>query len=166
MSEPTLCGLLLADRRGMATVLSRIRPAVEATGTFARATVSEPPVTLGGSSCWEDGPTSESEDPLTDFYREWEAIGVGHHVDVDGQCAGVEAELGGVETVGVGLGDEQLDELRLVAGDGVDVVGEPVDALDANVDGEASDERPCRLVREACECIDECGDAPAATSST
>jgi hypothetical protein len=54
----------------------------------------------------EDCSASESEDPLADLGRKGKTLSVSHDVDVDGEAACGEPELGGVETVSVRFGDE------------------------------------------------------------
>ena len=67
----------------------------------------------------------------------------------------VELQLGGCEATGTGFGDENLDERRLVAAHGVEVVGDTVDIGDAHVDGEPSHDCPLGFGREAGESVDE-----------
>ena len=53
--------------------------------------------------------------------------------------------LCGVKSVSAGFGDENLDELGLVAAHRVDVVGGAMDVGDSHVDSEAATDRPLRF---------------------
>jgi hypothetical protein len=75
--------------------------------------------------------------------------GVLHDVDVDGWKLASEPQLRVVESMGVRLYEQDLNEFALRRADGVEVVGEPVNLRDSNVDSEPADHYPGWAVRKA-----------------